>query len=155
MIDRFDGMYWFLSNFYPTPIEYEGLVYPSSEHAFQAAKTLSEKERLRFMRFDTSPAWAKSQGRLLTLRPDWEIVKNDIMLSILRIKFADPGLRKMLLETGTALLTEGNNWHDTYWGVCNGRCRYPHKDPDGLNTLGKLLERVRYEIWMDTIRESK
>lgn len=52
MIERFDGMYKFLSNFYMTPIEYEGLVYPSSEHAFQAAKTLSEKERLRFMRFD-------------------------------------------------------------------------------------------------------
>jgi predicted NAD-dependent protein-ADP-ribosyltransferase YbiA (DUF1768 family) len=34
-----------LSNFYPCTIEYEGITYPSSEHAYQAAKTQSIHEQ--------------------------------------------------------------------------------------------------------------
>lgn len=40
MIDRFRGKYWFLSNFYESPIEEENIVYPTLEHYFQAQKTL-------------------------------------------------------------------------------------------------------------------
>lgn len=36
--------------------------------------------------------------------------------------------------TGDAELIEGNNWGDTFWGVCNGR---------GENMLGKLLMEIR------------
>ena len=39
-IDSFSGEYDFLSNFYSQEITYDGIKYPTNEHAFQAAKTL-------------------------------------------------------------------------------------------------------------------
>ena len=37
-ITIFDGEYAFLSNFYPSVFEWHGVVYPTVEHFFQAAK---------------------------------------------------------------------------------------------------------------------
>ena len=45
-IESFHDEYRFLSNFWPVLIDYEGIVYPTSEHAFQAAKTLIDEDRL-------------------------------------------------------------------------------------------------------------
>lgn len=135
-IDRFDGEYKFLSNFYVTPVEYEGLVFGSSENAFQAAKTLDWNIRLSMMRI--APGVAKRRGRTLLLRADWEHIKDDVMLDIVRIKFKNQRLATLLADTGTANLIEGNSWGDEYWGVCRGI---------GQNKLGKILERVRFEIW--------
>ena len=45
IIDKFDGEFSFLSNFHPSWIEYEGLRFPTVEHAFQAYKTQSHYER--------------------------------------------------------------------------------------------------------------
>ena len=47
MIDRFDGDYAFLSNFYPTLIfdSNDGFVYPTVEHFFQAKKSVILRER--------------------------------------------------------------------------------------------------------------
>lgn len=39
VIDRFSGEYRFLSNFYLAEVELDGEVYPTVEHAFQAAKS--------------------------------------------------------------------------------------------------------------------
>jgi len=43
-------------------------------------------------------------------------------------------LKERLLDTHNLELIEGNNWDDTYWGICNGR---------GRNMLGMLLMEVR------------
>lgn len=80
---------------------------------------------------------AKRRGRKLTIRSDWNKVKDDVMLELLRLKFAIPDLRDKLLATENATLIEGNTWGDTYWGVCRGI---------GDNTLGVLLMQVRSEI---------
>lgn len=65
-------------------------------------------------------------------RPDWEDVKVDIMLGLLRQKFQHPELGAKLLATGDAYLVEGNTWGDTFWGVFNGKgqniARYPVDD---------------------------
>ena len=45
IIDNFDGEFAFLSNFSPDPCAFEGIVYPTVEHAFQAAKTLNQVKR--------------------------------------------------------------------------------------------------------------
>lgn len=60
-IDKFEGEYRFLSNFYPQPVIFEGMLFPSVEHAYQAAKTLDwdHRERIRALR---SPSMAKSAG---------------------------------------------------------------------------------------------
>ena len=48
-IDRFTGRYGWLSNYGPGETDYDGLTYPTVEHAFNAAKTLDpvERERVR------------------------------------------------------------------------------------------------------------
>ena len=74
MIDNFKNKYFFLSNFYLSPVKFEGLVYPSVEHAFQAAKTLDKEERKEFAILKT-PSDAKKKGRHCQLRSDWEEVK--------------------------------------------------------------------------------
>jgi ribA/ribD-fused uncharacterized protein len=143
MIRKFDGDKAFLSNFYLSTIAFEGDVYPTVEHAFQAAKTSDVGERAS-VRDAGAPGQAKRRGRKVTLRADWEEVKNDIMLGILRIKFRDPGLRALLLATGDAELVEGNWWHDRYWGQCDcARCK-----GQGRNILGNLLMQVRSELRM-------
>ena len=141
-IDSFRGAFDFLSNFYGASVFYDGLWYQNSEAAFQSAKTLDPEMRKKFTA--ASPSQAKSMGRMVNLRPDWEQVKDGIMLEILRSKFA-PGTRcaERLLATGSLLLIEGNTWHDNYWGVCQcEKCR----GKKGLNHLGELLERVRDEL---------
>lgn len=135
-IDNFHGEHRFLSNFWLIPIEYEGLVYPTVEHAFQAAKTTQVGFR-EAIRGATCPGDAKLMGRQITLRSDWEAIKLDVMYSLLCIKFDNSALRKQLLETEDATLIEGNTWNDVFWGVCNG---------NGHNHLGKLLMRLRGEI---------
>jgi predicted NAD-dependent protein-ADP-ribosyltransferase YbiA (DUF1768 family) len=62
------------------------------------------------------------------------------MLTLLREKFRDWNLRDRLLNTGDAILIEGNTWHDTYWGHCI--CPRCH---GGANFLGILLTQVRTE----------
>lgn len=122
IIDNFHGEYHFLSNFYQSAVEYEGDIYPTVEHAFQAAKTFDPVEREK-VRLATSPGGAKHIGRKVTLRPDWETVKYAIMEDLVRRKFAVPELAELLLDTGDADLIEGNTWRDTTWGCV--------KNPDG------------------------
>ncbi len=136
VIDSFKGEYGFLSNFYKCRVEFEGNVYPSVEHAFQAAKNPDPEYRAAVAGAG-SPVTAKRMGRKVLLRPDWEEAKDGVMLECLRLKFSDPGLREKLLETGDAELIEGNMHNDRYWGVCRG---------EGRNVLGKLLMKVREEI---------
>lgn len=138
-IDSFDGPYRFLSNFYklPDPIEWDGLLFTTTEHAFQAAKTHDLEARKR-IRDCAEPGQAKKLGRAVKpLRPDWESVKTNVMEAILCVKFAHPILMRWLLETGDAELVEGNTWGDRFWGTVNGK---------GRNELGKALMRVRAAI---------
>ena len=90
-IDSFRGKYDFLSNFYGAIVFYDGLWYRNSEAAFQSAKTLDTETRKRFA--EVSPIQAKKMGRTVKLRPDWEQVKDGIMLEILRSKFGSASLR--------------------------------------------------------------
>lgn len=135
-IDKFDDEYRWLSNFWPSKVMLDGEEYPTVEHAYQAAKSLKTEEREQVRKAYT-PGFAKKIGQQIKLRNDWNEVKLEIMLSLLREKFKDKELRKALLNTGRKELIEGNAWQDTFWGVCNGK---------GLNHLGKLLMQVREEI---------
>lgn len=132
-IDSFSKEYEFLSNFYSQEITYDGIKYPTNEHAFQAAKTLDLEERKVISSLPT-PGQAKRAGRRVSLRPDWEEVKFDVMKEIVILKFINPALKEKLLATGDSELIEGNTWNDRCWGVCNGV---------GQNNLGRILMEVR------------
>lgn len=146
-ISSFRGKNYFLSNFYPCMVELDGQLYPSVEHAFQAAKTLDRDERTKFQVID-SPAMAKHLGRHIGLRDDWENVKLDIMYHLVYDKFTrtDPfpnqhDLQVKLLSTGDTYIEEGNRHEDRFWGTVNGV---------GQNNLGKIIMKVRDEIHEDT-----
>lgn len=145
-IGAFVGDYRFLSNFFRQPITWAGFVWDTNEHAFQAAKTYRRTERKKIWAART-PGEAKYLGGprgIITLRPDWEEIKDLMMLNLLRLKFYDTPLTELLLWTDDQPLVEGNMWHDNYWGDCHcGResCAEP-----GVNALGNLLMQVRREI---------
>lgn len=141
MINSFDGAYRFLSNFWPCTIEYEGLIYPSTEAAYQAAKTLLITEREKFIYL--APNKAKRLGRTVKLRPDWDKVKLQVMEDVLRTKFEDPSLRAQLLGTGNEELVEGNYWHDNFYGFCG--CKACENIPK-QNHLGILLMKIREDL---------
>ena len=142
MIDFFDGEYAFLSNFYNASCIFEEKLYPTVEHAFQAAKSLDLAER-DWIAAAGSPGLAKRLGRRINLRPDWEKVKFDVMEECLRSKFADPVLKQKLLATGDEELVEGNYWHDNTYGNCScEKC----KDIIGRNMLGNILMKLRTEF---------
>lgn len=144
VIDCFDADYAFLSNFYEHKFNYNAQTFATSEHAFQAAKCVNVSEA-EWVRAANTPGVAKRRGRQISLRDDWELVKDQIMYDILIAKFSDPELRAKLIATGDAELIEGNNWHDNYWGVCScGTSRCLNKT--GKNMLGKTLMRIRSEL---------
>jgi ribA/ribD-fused uncharacterized protein len=129
----FRGEYRFLSNFF---VEDDG---KTVEHRFQAAKATDPEER-RWVLAASTPTEAKRRGQRVTLRPDWEQVKEGTMLFLLRIKFT-PGseLARRLISTRGLVLQEGNTWGDDYWGV-------DLRTGDGKNRLGVLLMKVRSEL---------
>lgn len=137
MISEFSGPYRFLSNFWYADVELDGVVYPSVEHAYVAAKTIDPKKRVVFTDRTLKPGYVKRMGRSLELRPDWEGVKIHVMENLVRQKFQHPGLKKQLVETQDKELIEGNHWGDRFWGVCKGA---------GQNNLGKILMKIRDEI---------
>ena len=136
----FTGEFEFLSNFYPCPIDYEGTVYPSVEHAFQAAKSLDQIERHRIAALP-KPGSAKRAGRKVRLRPDWEMVKIDVMEELLRRKFSAGKLRDKLRATAPREIIELNNWGDRTWGAVRTKAG----KLSGKNLLGCLLMKVRDE----------
>ena len=142
MIAMFDGKYAFLSNFEQSPFTVDGVTFPTVEHWFQAFKTLDPQEFRSIVAAET-PGKAKRMGRHVTLRPDWEEVKVDVMREGLRKKFAIPEFRVKLLATGDEELMEGNTWHDNTWGNCV--CAKCQNIP-GRNMLGMLLMELRQEI---------
>ena len=144
-IDEFREEYYFLSNFFRTPVSYNGLVYKSSEAAFQAQKSLDPKIQEEFTTM--TPREAKKYGKQVLLRGGWNEIRVDVMTDVVRAKFTqNEELGFRLLATGDAWLEEGNWWGDTFWGVCRGK---------GENHLGQCLMEVRKEIKDSFFREGK
>jgi hypothetical protein len=136
---RVSEPYGEFSNFSPHPFEIIGKVWPTSEHYFQAQK-FAGTEHEEAVRLAKSPMIAARMGRSRKrpLRPDWEVVKEDIMREVLEAKFTQhQGLRSLLLDTGDAELIEHTR-NDRYWG--DGR------DGSGKNRLGQLLMELRTKL---------
>lgn len=165
-IESFSGPYRFLSNFYPC-FKPEDLGFPANEftfdasnattveHWFQAAKIDSSnpdwKWHLQQVLTSATPGIAKKVGRSVPLRPDWTEIKMEAMRRMLEIKFTKPHFRLQLVETGDALLVEGNTWHDNVWGLCVCpdcvlKCRCADCNSGEGNQLGKMLMTLRSEL---------
>lgn len=140
---NFSGDMAFLANSHVVEggIEFEGITYPSVENAFQAAKTLDPEERVQFETINA--VQSKRLGQKVTMQPQWDYTRVQVMKSLVRQKFQNPELRDKLLATGDEALEETNKWHDNYWGACQcARCN----GKLGLNWLGRILMSVRKEL---------
>lgn len=125
-----------LSTYSPHPIVLAGVTWPTVEHYFQAQKFCSHRKRvaIRCVEFAADAKalgwhWVKSQ------RPNWDQIKETVMLKALETKFRQHDeLSQKLLGTENRLIIE-DSLDDLYWGRGeNGR---------GENRLGCLLMRVR------------
>lgn len=136
-INRFRGQFFFLSNFYPCEngVEYDGDVYPTSEHAYQAAKAERSEARQGFTiggSLGPNPMVAKMKGKSIKKRQNWFSMKVDVMLTVVRSKFQrDTKLQDKLLATQNQTIIEGHT-NDVFWG---GK----------RNHLGNILMRLRDE----------
>jgi ribA/ribD-fused uncharacterized protein len=131
--------YGAFSNFAPSPIELDGLRWPTVEHYFQAQK-FAGTPHVEAIRQSSSPMVAARMGRSRArpLRSDWDQVKDEIMLRAVRAKFAQHmDLAALLLSTGDALIVERSR-RDGYWGA--------GADGSGANKLGLILMTVRAEL---------
>jgi hypothetical protein len=129
-IREFQGQYRWLSNFWPAPISYGHDIYPTVEHFYQAMKTTDQTKRKAIITLPHAAA-VKKFAKTIQLRDDWEDIKLDVMRLAIAKKFvAGSALADLLLQTGHATLVEGNNWGDTFWGVCKNK---------GANHLGLII----------------
>ena len=137
-IRQFKGEHVFLSNFFTSEFKYNGLTYFSVENAYQSHKTDPPSERIRVA---GTASVAKKLGKEVQLRPDWEKIKDTLMMELVLAKFSqNQDLRIRLLKTKDAYLEEGNWWHDNYWGNCDcDDCARIQ----GKNMLGKILMEAR------------
>jgi ribA/ribD-fused uncharacterized protein len=124
---------FFLSNFYEHGMFISNMGFRTAEHAFQYFKmaTLEGQEAVATA---STPGLAKNAGRSYPMRSDWEAIKIGVMYDVVEAKFQDLKLKHMLLNTGDAILIEGNTWGDDFWGTYNG---------SGANWLGRILMIVR------------
>lgn len=135
--------YGALSNLYKREVLFEDVVYPTSEHAYQAGKPRKEAVR-DWILAAPSPALVAMAAHGLywwDIRPGWSKVKFERMRAILLAKFTQhEDLKALLLSTGEARLVESatvDNEVNRTWGEVNGK---------GKNMLGVLLMEVRDEL---------
>lgn len=135
--------YGAFSNLFRREIAFEGRVFPTAEHAYQAGKARKEAVRDWILSAPTPSLVAMAAHGLYTwdIVPDWSRVKFDRMRAVLRAKFTQhEDLRALLLSTGESRLVEmgrTDNAVNRTWGEVNGK---------GLNMLGVLLMEIRAEL---------
>jgi ribA/ribD-fused uncharacterized protein len=131
------------SNLYRREIEFEGELYPTSEHAYQAGKARKAEVKKWLMEAPSPSLLAMAAHGLYywDVAPGWSTNKFDRMRAVLRAKFTQHAdLRELLLSTGEALLIETatvDNEVNRLWGEVNGV---------GRNMLGVMLMELRAEL---------
>lgn len=138
VIDKFEGDYFFLSNYYPCEISFMGYgIFNSSEAVYQGLKCPARIKEF----IGLTPDEAKALGRKVDLAKHWHYIKTFAMSWVVSTKFYQhPDLAQKLIDTGNAVLIEGNTWGDEYWGQVDGR---------GKNMLGFILMDLREQLkWM-------
>lgn len=135
--------YGAFSNLFRRSIEFEGAVYPTAEHAYQAGKAVRQSVRDWIQAAPTPALAAMAAHGLYTwdVVPNWAEIKFDRMRKVLKAKFSQhPDLATLLLSTGDSRLVEAgtvNNAVNRLWGEVDGK---------GQNMLGVMLMEVRKQL---------
>lgn len=143
VVGFYEREFYVFSNFSSFQVEWQGRLWPTSEHAYQAAKYLDHDEGFAQKIINSRSAHdafklAKSDEGRMRQREDWSDVKDDIMLDICRHKLLQHKyIQDKLLATNDELLVEDSP-SDSYWGW--------GPDRKGRNQLGKTWMRLREEL---------
>lgn len=130
----FQGDEFFLHNGYPALVEYEGVFYPTVEHAFAASGTSDVNARAE-IRHAFDYRMAAALGRRFQETPPK--ARHATMVSLVRQKLTlYTHLAHRLLQTGKRPLVHEDR-NDLYYGTFGGR---------GENALGKILMDLRREM---------
>lgn len=133
------------SNLYKREIEFEGRLFPTSEHAYQFGKIAKEETR-EWVMLAPYPHLVPAICHGLfsyDIVPNWNKIKVDRMRRVLRAKFTQhEDLKELLLSTENRQIVEDSKF-DSYWGI--------GKNGKGKNVLGKLLMERRSELRRDEI----
>ena len=132
---------YFMSNFSAFEVNYDGHIWKTSEHAYQAAKFSKDSSVYNEILTATSAhnALKLAEYNYEHKRPDWnETEKVRAITLIVRAKHDQHEyIQRKLLETGNLELIE-NSPKDSFWG----------RGPDwkGRNELGKIWMKLREEM---------
>ena len=98
------------SNFAPYGIEIDGLWWKTPEYYFQAQKFLDEAHKEKIANAaDTKIAFKLGRSRAVSIRDDWELIKDEVMYQAILKKFQTyPKLRALLLSTEDAEIIENS-----------------------------------------------
>ena len=135
----YEGRYYMFSNFSSFAVEWRGVVWMTSEHAYQAAKFVDVDvvERIRLAR-SAHEAKAISKSNEDKKLKNFDDIKVGVMEEILRAKLSQhPYVKESLISTGQREIVEDSH-KDSFWG------RGP--DWQGRNELGKLWMKLRSEM---------
>lgn len=134
------GYTYGMSNFSLHTVTTELGTFPTAEAAFQAYKCPTNAEYVSKQLSAKTPFYSKQLGKKCQLRNDWYEVRDRIMLKVLRAKYEQhEDIRDSLLHTGLRPLVKRSNT-DKYWG-----CGH---DMTGINKMGVLLMKVRYDLYI-------
>lgn len=144
MIKGFFNEFRWLSNFAPVTITYEGITYPSTENAYQAAKYKENETKQHIASLSASKAKTFSRKNIPT-----DVWSDDRRLKVMedlsRLKFSKQEFKQKLVATGDKEIVEENYWHDNFFGSCTcAKC-----NNKGQNKLGKILMQLREEFKND------
>lgn len=142
--DLFGNFWQFSRN-----MEYCGIKANNVEALYHAMK-FPDEIRKKFNKLGPLEAFHLSRRYKNYIRKDWDEIKEDIMLDLLRIKFRKPICSLVLLLTGSKYLVEHNpvKGRDSFWSDDN--------DGSGKNRLGILLMKIRRELFgMALLRSQK
>jgi len=134
-----EGWYVF-DNFAPFQIDWRGKLYPTNEHAYQAAHFIETNPDLaEQVRMCRSPRIASDFANSNKDKedPNWKEKRVSFMEEIVRCKFEQhPYIQKILAETGNKYIVEMND-DDEFWGW--------GKNNEGQNQLGNIWMKIRNE----------
>lgn len=138
----YEQEFYVLSNFSSFRVLFNGEDFDTAEHCYHFQKFLPIKHsNIRGAILNARSAhdaFKIAQDNKEFQRSEWNDVKFDVMLNILRAKASQHEyVSRKLLETGDRELIE-DSWRDDIYGWG------PNKD--GLNMLGKLWMQVRAEL---------
>lgn len=132
--------FYIFDNFSSFQVTYKEMIFPTSEHAYQAMQFIETNLEV-FEKIKNAKSAHDAQRIALENRekrdPNWDKKKKEIMKDILRSKINQhPYVLKKLLQTGNREIIE-DSWRDPVWGW--------GEDKNGQNLLGQIWMELREE----------